>query len=1532
MMREENHVFQGMRRDNHPIKQDSQFLWDARNIRITNREGDSMLSITNEKGTSDPLLSFTNSYYVGHCIVGKYLVIFMGSDDPADMSVIYRVEKNDNGFSYVILYRDKEGANLLELNPDYPIQSFGYVESEFVQKVYWIDGKHQPRVINVALPELKEITFQEGEDLTDKLGYTQYSFDFVQSLSLKERVTVSQVYGSGSFAPGTIQYAFTYYNRYGSESNIFYTTPLNYISPYNRGGNPEEVIPVAFSIQLENLDKFDYLRAYSIHRTSLDAIATVKLVGDYYINGADTITIADDGVDGSIIDPTQLLYIGGEDIIPQTMCEKDGTLFFGSYKLNRPPVPDEVKEALSSYVYIDPKDESEKIGTYGEILTKSRSVILPYTQSPDSQDYYYYYSQLRNTDTSYFQPGEHYRLGIQFQHQSGKWSEPVCIHLDYTVPTSRTDVTDEDKLVSTRPQVKNNVLTLPFIKYALSEDFYYPEDPAETPLSEILKQAGYKKARGVVVFPSLQDKKIVAQGILCPTVFNYNLRKEGLLHSQSSWFFRPNISFGNDFFTSENMWRSQGFYPECRHYCALKRSNTFGAEIQSNIPLVKDGAPVQVDYNNVEEQQGVTDEYLIDQSILTFHSPDIEFNESINATSLEGCSLNIVGIAPITSSQGSLTLNTSSSNWRGRGFMQHRTQINCFNSDYKVAGKQFLTSPSYEDSNMVPNEHGEINPGDVTIFLTYPWHRSGSLSNDYKRDGRTGVLETKTIFNQRFSDSNIWLKQDYTQTGGIESPQIWRTEQASLIKVGNRPYLGNVDQLVYHPSFRIYTYSDSTGITSSSTVNSEPIRVKYKSTTHAVISLQQPNSSTQYILPKIPNQLTSSVTAINGGPKQEFNGASISYLHLEYISNTYVSEEQGFEHIIVAPNQPYSLINLLGIHRIGDIYSSGNFQFIICTYQSNSTTGKFRKPNAEEIRNKGIDKGSVIRVWDGNKYRYLEITALLTSHRGMVSYKEVTSNYTEIDPNKTVTITQAQLIKSSQVETEKDIADFRGDFLYVGELVRDTIVSPFGGYSEEQIAQTNTWIPASEPVDIETGANSGSGLFEIWFTQGDTFYQRYDCLKTYPYTRQDENQIVDIGSFMCETKINIDGRYDRNRGVLDNYTASPQNFNLFNNVYSQRNNFFSYKLFNKDYYKLSNFTNQVTWTKQKNNMEDVDAWTNVTLANTLDMSGQYGAVTSLNTFNESLVCFQEKALSQILFNSRAQIQASDGVPIEIANGYKVDGSRLYSSLVGCQDKSTTCTTPYGLYFIDYNTDTLWLFNGQLQDVSSSKGMQWWLRTLDNQYNDKNNDSTVLKGTRIISFYDNINQDLYLVPWNKLNSDPSREIDVLCYSEKLQQFTSFFSYNGAKGMFNFEDGFYSLLTPVSGGVNLYQHFVGDYNNFYGEFKPFSFSFISNENPTLTKVFDTIEYRSDFYLDDSYPEINTSFNYLRVSNEYQDSKEYRLDDCPYKLRKKFRVWRAQLPRNYGTRERIRNPWTKITLGYDRKDSKKMILHDISVKYTV
>jgi hypothetical protein len=384
---------------------------------------------------------------------------------------------------------------------------------------------------------------------------------------------------------------------------------------------------------------------------------------------------------------------------------------------------------------------------------------------------------------------------------------------------------------------------------------------------------------------------------------------------------------------------------------------------------------------------------------------------------------------------------------------------------------------------------------------------------------------------------------------------------------------------------------------------------------------------------------------------------------------------------------------------------------------------------------------------------------------------------------------------------------------------------------------------------------------------------------------------------------------------------SPQNFNLFNSVYSQPDNFFSYRILDDDYYKNIHFPNQITWSKEKQAGADTDLWTNVTLASTYDMDGAKGEVVSLNTWRDSIYCFQRKGVSNILFNSRVQIPTSDNVPIEITNSYKVDGYRYLSDGVGCKDGRQIKETPAGIYFIDAVTNHLFQIGDGIADLTQAKNMSSWFRQL------RRPDFGL---TRLM--YDEANKDLYLV-----NNETA-----LCYSEVLGQFTSFMDYGDVSLIESYDQNVFTMKKD-GGFEKLWQMFKGDYNFFFNEYKPWSVTFVSNGNANqhqdMDKIFTNIDYRMDMKEGYDYAYDN-SLDYMRVWDEYQDTEEVDISlkkssDDKFNLpnsilQKKFRTWRIQIPRSKGTIDRIRNTWCRITLGCKEGNSRKAILHDLNVQY--
>lgn len=1493
-MKQDIHVFQGMRRDNHPIRQESKFLWEAYNIRFTARDNNTLLSMTNERGTKLVEVNIQGQY-VGHCVIGEYLVVFtryVGLDD-SKTNYIYRVSKVDGTWSSTEIYKGE-----LNMEPSHPAQTLGIYEGELVQKVYWVDGVNQPRSINIVADKLLNKSLSEN---TEEI-YPEGCFDFTQELQLKEEVSVRREEGGGSFSPGTIQYAFSYYNRYGQESNLFYITELYNTSFVTRGGSPEDVVANTFHITIKNPEtNFQYLRIYSIHRTSLDSTPTVKIVTDIEITGPDDITYIDTGLTGTDIDPTKMLYIGGESIIAGTIAEKDNTLFLGNIELKRQAIPDDIKESLKAYV------------SNNKITIGTRTITL--RNIDDTDAVYEYNNQLAAGNTSTFKIGDTYRLGVQFQHKSGKWSEP-CWLGDYSIPRNNKPHRDNDNIV------------VPKMSFTLDESIV-------TSLSNL----GYKRARSLVVLPTIYDRMVLAQGILCPTVFCVKDRVSNTPFAQSSWFFRPMSSGTIDNTTGIENGATIAF----KHLDPLLSGNNRGAEIQNMVSSNFISAN-----SNAKNDKGTNNNtFFVDQSIVTMHSPDIEFDNSTKQTLENGdFELDIVGLVGFKSNAGDITIQTSSAvpAPNDNGFFHKSFLTTNYENKGMVAGMFYKSHPIDEDRNA--NTYYASHPSDAAYelnWLVYPWQRTGSLNNDCSRpEGkgtRTSVLKRKVISNIRFSPDTSWLGTvwssektgDNSMKNGITPVSIFDSNEVSLVKIptpknsGIRAinYYGNVDTLVTTDTvYSFYVIPNAgydlqgSGVVKNpfthvplQSINSsyskgwigdyatqlkemkEPVRMKYKSTAHAVFAFNYLDNNSPVILPK----LTYGTNAYEGtnvvpfwsnikdeGPS--YDNVKIAEIEDVYFMSTGVGDSSEVEKSIIGMLKALYPEQEVGTYAICTCSTRRDDTSYADLYKSTGITDSpWKKVNLSSYNQDDI-----------YKYKYAD------------SYWQVQYNGSEY--------CLVKIDSSSVYSIKQDTISGGGNInacLFMAELKRKSKPdNMFGGDTDEAL-RNNSWIPSGLPVALNESIN---------FNYGDTYYQRYDCLKTYSFTTEDENSVVEIASFMCETRTNLDGRYDRNRGQLSNLNMSPQNFNLINPVYSQRDNFFNYRILDKQYYRNNKYPTQVLWSMEKSYLEDVDTWANVTLANSIDLSGSAGPITSIETFNDLLIAFQEKSISQILFNSRVQIPTSDGTPVEIGNSYKVDGARPISDIVGCQSKWSMAKSPSGLYFIDNTTDTLYLYNGQLQDISTQLGGKYWMRE-----NHPSSDSFIRLS------YDPKNKDLYLSPSTK---------DALCYSEQLGQFTSLMSYTNVI-MFPMDNDFFSLqYNSSTKETKLWENFKGDYNIFYGNIKLPSFTYICNEDPTYTKIFDTIEYRADVYDKDGNLIHDRSFDWIEAANEYQDSDMKDLSQSrrtinDVSLRKKFRVWRGQIPRQ--GRERIRNPWAAISLGFKKSknvDDNKFhfILHDISTKYTV
>ena len=1501
MIQKQNfNAIKGMRQDVSPSKANPEYIFDAKNIRLTARGKDTLLSISNEQSSVDTGIVLTG--LAGYCIFNDYIIAFCRYSIKGNISeYIERISLNaDNQLVGEIIYSswDVESSNKY-LNFNNNMQTLGIYENENIQKVYWVDGVNQPRVINIVKDKLLNVSLD-----TLRKSYNANSFDFVPKLQLQEEVTVENtIEGNGRFSSGIIQYAFTYYNKHGQESNIFYTSDLNYVTFPDRGGKPDDLISNAFKITINNLDSnFDYVRIYSIHRTSINATPEVKKVMDlpvanynaaqdiyteiymvepdinsrvlltldngktwqdlssyspfiqtiekgaitenyniipqgseeFYVfdrdtfynderkliievedlvitfndqcqkiyiskenysskkrliiandNGtqevetgsklklitsksvANTLTFVDNNTTGESVDPTFLLYVGGEDITATTLSQKDNTLFLGNLSLKRPSIDNNLKKLLTPEYNATLLKWEPKLSITQDLRTVK---VLG-----SGSVYYKYGNQLTAGNTSTFKVREHYRLGLQFQYNNGKWSEPIPINYDYTVEDTYYKQGSGVNKSAYHPSVDYTALGGAAKGYQLKYSLPYLYTELTTDIQEQLIELGYKKVRAVVVNPSLQDRKVILQGMMCPTVSTNENKENHNPDAQSSWFLRPfNVPEEIEYDGTIRLGDSRHVLTNgCGN---ISNTNSHSLKYIHQISGTLKGYhtngnqstlypySTEIEFgNNISEAHYENLLFRVNQNVLTVHSPDIEFDDSIYSIDQNKFSIRKVGKVEFDSNLGDISIQTSSPtiDSKSAGFI-HATTSSLVNDTKKREGGRTLCSGFYYEDYIVDEDGsgtkfaGWQDQG-VKQFFVCPWQSSGSLNNDCNRPANTGarsaVLKRKVISNIKTSFDNAW-----TNTSDLVSDAqvgIFNSNEVSLLKVDGQVYYGNVDTLIVPRG----TYS---------------------------------------------KVLTS---ATSGGRDHDITTISESY------------------------------------------YNAG-----------------------KEVTQLKLSAASI-------RMKYKSTPHLVFNY----------SNSTGLTDDKS----------SNKA------------YLYLVEVYRNEITNPFGGTSDAAL-KANQWIPSGPAVPL-----SSTNKAVVQFLHGDCWYQRYDCLKTYPFTNEDENSIVEIGSFMVETRVNIDGRYDRNRGLSSNLNITPQNFNLLNDIYTQQDNFFNYRTLDKDFYKLNNFPNTITWSKEKTLSEDVDTWTNVTMANTFDLDGNLGQVISIENYNNELYCFQNKGISRILFNNRVQIPTGDNIPIEISNGYKVQGKVYLSNTVGCQNQKAIKVTPNGIYFSDLNNSGIYLLNQQgMQDISTPRGFTNWVKNY--QPNE--------------IYYDAANGDLYII--GKVYGDKQ----CICFSEKLNEFTSFMDYDFTYGMFNFNGDFYSCH---AGTGQLYKLFSGDdYNKLLGTITPYHITYIANQNPTNDKIFNTIEFRGDSLntndklikgTDTKMPNI-CPFNKLTVWNEYQKGEETlnRIYGRPSNLKEKFRTWRANIPRDESNhRDRIRNPWAYIKLE-GSNNTNRMQLHDLQVYY--
>lgn len=1251
-------------------------------------------------------------------------------------------------------------------------------------------------------------------------------------------------------------------------------------------------------------------------------------------NWSNQIVFVDDGIKGSIIDPTRLLYIGGEKLIVGTLNQKDNTLFLGNIELKRSLISDTIKNYFLTQL--------ENLRYTNDFKT---------VDSSRPTGYYNHYNSLKynSKELKSFKYQEWYRFGVQFQHKNGKWSEPVYIgDKKNLIPI---DSNFEEQSVVKLPTAELNNISSSMVNNLISNN--------------------YIKIRPVIVYPSLNDREVICQGILAPTVYNVEDRFTNSPFAQSSWFIRPNAPFDYNkslqynylytFVIGDNYSVQKGDTYTHNGETYVIYSYTYTPSIKEVVCTGLD--PTQPVSTPPLSNGGLTKSSGSGSSTITFLSYSEKYIQDWE-------------------NLGSTPFPSINSKW---GFFDNESNfdiINCIKSG---------ALPEFRHNHPIPSN----NKRNAEIQCIWKPPTNPYISDFQETTKNTFLNENAEHF---FIDQSILTFHspdiEFDDSLSNQDSSSWKLRIVGLVPITSN--IGDIDIQTSTPQFDL----DSTGFYKE-TIGSQNIsRAGSKSLMSGFFWIDKLSdatvSSNNYpwgfmVYPWHRNgSLNNAANKTDVVRPAMLEKKKLSNLKFSYHTSYYTNESiwraevinsqvnTGISDVVIFNSNEVSLVKIPAPLNSGleDIIYYGNVDKIV----NISRYDDVGSPIAHQSKKYGypiIVSGENIpgdtdkKVFE-NGTTLNHINAATTTYTGTdsvrIKYKSsphavIALNYTsggvqrvlptiyDWNPSNpsikwgvnfaqttnakpfwrnTTTGVSQEILNSPATKDNNKAVNISYGFLWMGELYNDGVTEDtrFGGKTQEAL-ENNNWLPCGDSVELIQNQQCS-----VKWIEGDTFYQRYDHLKTYPFTQEDQNSVIDIISFMVETRINLDGRYDRNRGLLSNLNINPTNFNLRNKVYDQKNNFFNYRSVNSERLNLDKFPNTITWTLSKTAGELIDNWTNITLANVLDLDGDRGELRAIKRFNNELIAFQDRGISNILFNSRTQISTADGVPIEIANSNKVDGKRYISTTAGCKNKWSIVETPTGLYFIDGFGKNIYQFNGQLTNISDNHGFHSWTSS---KITTDVWDPYTFKG--FVTYYDRINKDVFFI---------SKD-ECLAFSESLGCFTSFYNYEKVPFFANLGSrGFWLTRTKNQDDpgelVFLYGHNEGKYNHFFDAYKSYYTTVIVNQDPLNDKIFNTLEFRSDYFQDGGgippsyFYDPWYTFDELHTWNEYQSGKASLTTmplNRPTNLKRKFNVWRANIPRDStNKRDRMRSPWLYLKLMKKESEGEigKQILHDLVVSYFI
>ena len=228
-----------------------------------------------------------------------------------------------------------------------------------------------------------------------------------------------------------------------------------------------------------------------------------------------------------------------------------------------------------------------------------------------------------------------------------------------------------------------------------------------------------------------------------------------------------------------------------------------------------------------------------------------------------------------------------------------------------------------------------------------------------------------------------------------------------------------------------------------------------------------------------------------------------------------------------------------------------------------------------------------------------------------------------------------------------------------------------------------------------------------------------------------------------------------------------------------------------------------------------------------------GSIQKLYAEDTNLIIFQENKVSRALIDKDAIYSAEGGGTVTSSKSV-IGQIQAYAGNYGIsRDPQSFAVSGYRKYFTDRDRNAVLRLSQDGITEISEYGMSDFFRDKF-----RNIDNPVATGGigKIIGGWDSHNKQ-YLISLQNSNPAATVKYDTLGYSEQVNGFTSFFSFDPSN-IISLKNKLYTIKD-----ARLWEHYSNTPNtrcNFYGIQNKASVTFIFNRDPSSVKVFNTINY--------------------------------------------------------------------------------------------